>query len=419
MNNSEFFSEAEKYFPGGFSSPVKIFRPVGGNPVFFKKGMGAYLQDLEGNIFLDLQNYSNLLGYGSEVFSENTEGFFKNLFSENVELELQFAEKFTTLIPNTELIKFFPSESEACDKAIQLARSYTQRKKILKFSGCFHGDSVSLLKDSGASDFLGINLNSAGVPTEVSALTLVSEFNNIEDFEYLISKNKNEIAAVIIEPVAVNMGCVPAENSFLQSIRKICSEENILLIFDETKTGFRISVSGAQQVYQIPADLLVYGSTVTAGIPFGILGGKKEVMQKFSPLGDVFAEGYVGNSLPFFMGLKTLEALQTNPDFILQMNDQAEQIDFEIGKILNRKNIQHRINRKGSVLSLFFHATKVSNYKDADFSNTSLYNTFFHHCLKHGISLPPHALKAWFVPGSLKDSDITKILSCVENFEFS
>lgn len=419
MTNQEVFQQAQHYFPGGFSS--QSFRTVGGNPMFIKSAKGAFLTDIVNKNYLDLQQAGNLLGFAN---SEILDVIFKDLkngisTSTPTEKELELAKIIVENIPNIEKIKFFSSESEACLNAVKVARSFTKRNKILKFSGHYHGDSESLLKDSGAGNSLNRTLNSDGIPNSISDLTLVTKFNDIEELEDVFRVHSGEIAAVILEPVTSNMGCVLAETLFLKKVRELCNENQTLLIFDETKTGFRLAFGGAQEVFNIQADILVYGNNIGGGFSLAAIGSSEKIMNQLHPYGDVFVEGMIANSIAFSAGFSVLNYLKNKPDFYENLNRKAEKLDFGIGKILNEKNIEHRINRKGSMLSLFFHIHKVSDFQDAMDSNLFLYNNFFLFMLEKGVFLPPHSLKSWFVSDAVSDADIDKVLEIIQTFEYS
>ncbi len=394
------------------------FQTVGGNPPNFVSSEKGYLIDDSKKKYLDLYQF------GGSVLSDNSDQEFQNkvfdlqhLTSE--ELQFELSQKLLEVAPENHQIKFFSSESEVYNSTIKLARAFTNREKILKFSGAYHGDSDALLKDSGASNYLTENLNSKGIPKSVSELTLVSEFNNLEDFEYLTHKNADDLAAIIIEPVAANMGCIPAETLFLQKIREFCNQNKTLLIFDETKTGFRLTFGGAQEVYSCKADLVIYGNNLSNGFPMAALLADENMMRLFSPNGDVFFGNHFVDPMSLATAITNLNLIKQNPNFYQKLNRKAEFLDFEVGKLLNEKNIQHRINRKGSMLSLFFHVQKVSNYQEAADSNTSLFNTFFHFLLDSGIFLPPHALKSWWISPTISDRDMDLFLQTVKKFQFS
>ena len=421
MNNSQLFEESQKYFPGGVNSPSHSFYTVGGNPLFIKSAKGSYLTDSENKNYIDVHS-QGILGHQYPEIIEAIQQQLQNGFSLGTpsELQIELAETIIENIPNAEKIQFFSSESEACLNAIKLSRAFNGKSKILKFSGGYHGDSQSLLKDSGTGNSLSKSLDSKGIPKEISDLTLVSEFNNIEDLEDIFRFHSQEISAVIIEPVAANMGCIPAENLFLQKIRELCNENQTLLIFDETKTGFRLDFGGAQNVFTINADIIILGNIIGGNFPFGAVVSNEKIINQAAHYGDVFSEGLpIGNSLAFAAGIATLHFIKNNPDFYKNLNKKTEILDFEIGKILNSKNIAHRINRKGSMLSLFFHTHKVSNFQEALDSNVALYNNFFHFMLENGVFLPPNALKSWFVSDAMNDSEINKIIEIVGKFQYS
>lgn len=303
--------------------------------------------------------------------------------------------------------------------AIRLARGYTGRDKIIKFEGCYHGHSDSFLIQAGSGAATFGNPNSPGVTQGTAKDTLLAEYNNFEQVEELFRLNPGQIAAIIVEPIAGNMGCILPENHFLQNLRKICDENGAILILDEVMTGFRLAFGGAQEALGIKADLVTFGKVIGGGLPVGAFAGRNEIMNYLSPRGDVYQAGTLsGNPLAMRAGLKTLQLIQQDPDFYTKINKTAETLDFEMSKILNEKGIQHRINRKGSMMSLFFNATSVSNFSEVKNSNISLFNNFFHQLLDQGIYLPPSGYETWFVSAAIGDKEIDKTLEAVRNFQY-
>ncbi len=304
--------------------------------------------------------------------------------------------------------------------AIRLARGYTGREKIIKFEGCYHGHSDSFLIKAGSGAATFGNPNSPGVTSGTAKDTLLAKYNDIEQVEDLFRHNQGEIAAIIVEPVAGNMGCVLPENNFLQNLRKVCDENGALLIFDEVMTGFRLAFGGAQELYNVKADIVTYGKVIGGGMPVGAFAARNEIMNKLSPRGDVYQAGTLsGNPLAMRAGLTTLQLIKNNPNFYEKLNKTTETLDFEIGKILNEKGIAHKINRKGSMMSIFFHTNRVSNFEEAADSNHSLFNNFFHQLLAQGIYLPPSGYETWFISDAINDVEIDKTLEAVRNFDYS
>ncbi|HBR11182.1 MAG TPA: glutamate-1-semialdehyde-2,1-aminomutase [Chryseobacterium sp.] len=423
QRSSALFEEAYQYIPGGVNSPVRAFKSVGGVPVFMKSAKGAYLTDEDNRTYIDYINSWGpaILGHTHpevlEALKLQAEKGFS--FGTPTELETEIAKLIVENVPNIDQIRMVSSGTEACMSAIRLARGYTGRDKIIKFEGCYHGHSDSFLIQAGSGAATFGNPNSPGVTQGTAKDTLLAEYNNFEQVEELFRLNPGQIAAIIVEPIAGNMGCILPENHFLQNLRKICDENGAILILDEVMTGFRLAFGGAQEALGIKADLVTFGKVIGGGLPVGAFAGRNEIMNYLSPRGDVYQAGTLsGNPLAMRAGLKTLQLIQQDPDFYTKINKTAETLDFEMSKILNEKGIQHRINRKGSMMSLFFNATSVSNFSEVKNSNISLFNNFFHQLLDQGIYLPPSGYETWFVSAAIGDKEIDKTLEAVRNFQY-
>ncbi|MFT3920807.1 glutamate-1-semialdehyde 2,1-aminomutase [Cloacibacterium sp.] len=424
QRSSALFEEAYKYIPGGVNSPVRAFKSVGGVPIFMKSAKGAYLTDADDRTYVDYINSWGpaILGHTHpevlEAVKLQAEKGFS--FGAPTELETEIAKFIIENVPNIDQIRMVSSGTEACMSAIRLARGYTNREKTIKFEGCYHGHSDSFLIKAGSGAATFGNPNSPGVTSGTAKDTLLAKYNDIEQVEDLFRHNQGEIAAIIVEPVAGNMGCVLPENNFLQNLRKICDENGALLIFDEVMTGFRLGFGGAQELFNIKADIVTYGKVIGGGMPVGAFAARNEIMNKLSPRGDVYQAGTLsGNPLAMRAGLTTLQLIKNNPDFYEKLNKTTETLDFEIGKILNSKGIAHKINRKGSMMSVFFHTNRVSNFEEAADSNHSLFNNFFHQLLAQGIYLPPSGYETWFISDAINDAEIDKTLEAVRNFDYS
>jgi glutamate-1-semialdehyde 2,1-aminomutase len=301
--------------------------------------------------------------------------------------------------------------------AVRLARGFTGRDKIVKFEGCYHGHSDSFLIKAGSGAATFGNPNSPGVTAGTAKDTLLARYNDFEQVEELFKKNPNEIAAIIIEPIAGNMGCVLPENDFLQKLRILCDENGALLIFDEVMTGFRLAFGGAQELFNVKADLVTYGKVIGGGLPVGAFAGRNEIMDHLAPKGGVYQAGTLsGNPLAMRAGLKTLQIIKNNPEFFTGLTETTEVLDIEIGKILTEKGIQHKINRQGSMMSVFFDVEVVSNFDDAQKANHSKFNKFFHHMLENGIYLPPSGYETYFISDAIKDAEINLTLDAVRTF---
>ena len=424
QRSSALFEEAYKYIPGGVNSPVRAFKSVGGVPIFMKSAKGAYLTDADDRTYVDYINSWGpaIVGHAHDEVVEAVKlqaekGFS---FGAPTELETEIAKFIIENVPNIDQIRMVSSGTEACMSAIRLARGYTGREKIIKFEGCYHGHSDSFLIKAGSGAATFGNPNSPGVTSGTAKDTLLAKYNDIEQVEDLFRHNQGEIAAIIVEPVAGNMGCVLPENNFLQNLRKVCDENGALLIFDEVMTGFRLAFGGAQELYNVKADIVTYGKVIGGGMPVGAFAARNEIMNKLSPRGDVYQAGTLsGNPLAMRAGLTTLQLIKNNPNFYEKLNKTTETLDFEIGKILNEKGIAHKINRKGSMMSVFFHTNRVSNFEEAADSNHSLFNNFFHQLLAQGIYLPPSGYETWFISDAINDVEIDKTLEAVRNFDYS
>lgn len=424
QRSSALFAEAQNYIPGGVNSPVRAFKSVGGTPIFMKAAKGAYLTDVDDHVYVDYINSWGpaILGHTHPEVLEAVQKQAEKGFSYGTptELETEIAKFIVEHVPNIDQIRMVSSGTEACMSAIRLARGYTGRDKIIKFEGCYHGHSDSFLIQAGSGAATFGNPNSPGVTKGTANDTLLARYNDFEQIQDLFRYHEGAIAAIIIEPVAGNMGCVLPENNFLENLRKICDEYGTLLIFDEVMTGFRLAFGGAQELYHVKADIVCYGKVIGGGMPVGAFAGRNEIMDHLAPKGAVYQAGTLsGNPLAMRAGLETLKIIKNQEDFYEKINKTTETLDFEIGKILNRKNIAHRINRKGSMMSVFFHIGSVANFGEAAHANHSLFNNFFHQMLKNGIYLPPSGYETWFISSAIQDSEIDKTLEAVAKFQYS
>lgn len=419
------FDEAQRYIPGGVNSPVRAFRSVGGVPVFMKSARGAYLTDADGREYVDYINSWGpaILGHTHpevlEAVQKQAEHGFS--FGTPTELETEIAKFIVGLVPNIDQIRMVSSGTEACMSAIRLARGYTGRDKFIKFEGCYHGHSDSFLIKAGSGAATFGNPSSPGVTKATAQDTLLARYNDIDQVGDLFCHNEGQIAAVIIEPVAGNMGCVLPENDFLKKLRTVCDANGALLIFDEVMTGFRLAMGGAQEAYGVAADIVCFGKVIGGGMPVGGFAAREEIMRHLAPWGGVYQAGTLsGNPLAMRAGLTTLQIIEREKDdFYRRINKTTETLDFEIGKILNEKGIEHRINRKGSMMSVFFHINSVSNFDQAAHANHALFNNFFHKLLANGIYLPPSGYETWFISDAIKEEEIDKTLEAVRKFEYA
>ncbi len=421
QRSSALFEEAKKYIPGGVNSPVRAFKSVGGVPIFMKSAKGAYLTDADDRTYIDYINSWGpaILGHTHPEVLEAVQKQAEKGFSYGTptELETEIASLIVKNVPNIDQIRMVSSGTEACMSAIRLARGYTEREKIIKFEGCYHGHSDSFLIEAGSGAATFGNPNSPGVTRGTAKDTLLVGYNDLEKVKFIFEQNKNEIAGVIIEPIAGNMGCVLPENNFLQELRKLCDENGTLLILDEVMTGFRQAFGGAQERLGVKADLVTYGKVIGGGMPVGAFAGRNEIMDCLAPKGSVYQAGTLsGNPLAMRAGLTTLQIIQRDVDFYKNIDKTTETLSQEIEKIFAEKGLQNVINRKGSMMSIFFGVEKVSNFEDAKKANHKQFNEFFHYLLSNGIYLPPSGYETWFISSAIKQTEIDKTLEVIRNW---
>ncbi len=415
------FERATRSIPGGVNSPVRAFKSVGGTPLFMKSAKGAYLFDEDGNQYIDYINSWGpmILGHAYEpvVQAIREKVLDSTSFGTPTELETEMAELIKSMVPNVDLIRMVSSGTEACMSAVRLARGYTGKNKIIKFEGCYHGHADCFLVKAG-SGVATLNIQTVpGVTAGVSNDTLIAPYNNLKSVQKLIEENKGEIAAIIIEPVAGNMGCILPQPGFLEGLRRLCDEENIVFIFDEVMTGFRLAAGGAQEKLKVNADLVTYGKVIGGGLPVGAFGGKKEIMEHISPLGNVYQAGTLsGNPIAMIAGFTMLSELKNKPGIYTELDEKGLMLENGMHEILENKKIAHRINRIGSMISLHFCDHEVVDFETVFKADIQLFNRFFHHMLNNGIYLPPSAYESWFLSNALTKNDLTQTLSAIDNF---
>ncbi|MDR0792977.1 MAG: glutamate-1-semialdehyde 2,1-aminomutase [Chitinophagaceae bacterium] len=413
------FERAQQSIPGGVNSPVRAFKSVGGTPVFISHAKGAYLYDADGNQYIDFINSWGpmILGHAHEPVVKAIQKKVEQStsFGAPTELEIEIAELIKTMAPNIDLVRMVNSGTEACMSAIRLARGYTGKNKFIKFEGCYHGHADAFLVKAG-SGLATFNIQTVpGVTAATANDTLVCAFNDLDAVKKLVAENKGEIAAVITEPVVGNMGCVPPVAGFLEGLRKICDEENILLIFDEVMTGFRLAAGGAQEKFTINADIVTYGKVIGAGMPVGAFGGKKEIMEYIAPVGKVYQAGTLsGNPLSMIAGYTLLKELNNNPAIYDMLEQKAAYLQTGLQQVLNEAKIPFGINRSGSMMSIFFTEKRVKNFDDAASSDISFFNKFFHAMLRRGVYLPPSAYETWFISNALSQADLDKTIEAAK-----
>lgn len=421
-NSQSLFSRAQQSIPGGVNSPVRAFKSVGGTPLFISKAKGAYLYDADDNQYIDY-----IASWGPLILGHAYEPVIKAIqekvldgtsFGAPTELEIQMAELIKSMTPNVDLIRMVSSGTEACMSAIRLARGYTGKNKFIKFEGCYHGHADAfLIKAGSGAATLGIQ-HVPGIPAAVADDTLTAPYNDLKAVEQLIEQNKNEIAAIIIEPVAGNMGCILPQPGFLEGLRSLCTRENIVLIFDEVMTGFRLAAGGAQQALNIDADLVTYGKVIGAGLPVGAFGGKRKIMECIAPLGKVYQAGTLsGNPVAMIAGYTLLNELKNNPSIYTELNEKTVLLKKRMLEVFENNKIPVQINQLGSMISVHFTKEPVVDFASSARCEQDRFSLFFHHMLQAGIYLPPSAFESWFLNNALSAGDINKTVEAVASFK--
>ena len=408
------YKKAKKVIPGGVNSPVRAFRNVGSNPIFFKKGKGSKMYDIDGNKYIDCVGSWGplILGHTDKSTLNSIINSAKNgtTFGAPTEIETKMAEKIIEMVPSIDKVRMVSSGTEATMSAIRLARGYTKKSLIIKFSGNYHGHFDSFLIKAGSGAMTLGKPDSEGVTKNIAKDTLVAEYNNIKSVKKLFMKNKDKIAGVIIEPIAGNMGLVAPKENFLNELRDLCSENDSLLIFDEVMTGFRVSKGGAQELYNIMPDITTLGKIIGGGLPAGAYGGKSKIMDFVAPDGPVYQAGTLsGNPLAMSAGLSVLE--QLNDNLYRRLERISSKIENGINDNIKKLGFNANIARVGSMMTLFFtEKNYVRNFKDANQCDTNLYAKYFNHMLKMGIYLPPSQYECLFLSNKIGDTDIKKII---------
>ncbi|MBI5662982.1 MAG: glutamate-1-semialdehyde 2,1-aminomutase [Ignavibacterium album] len=413
--SKQLFEEAKKFIPGGVNSPVRAFKSVGGDPIFIERGSGSKFYDVDGNEYIDY-----IGSWGPHLFGHNppfikqalAEAFERGTsFGAPTELEVKMAQLITELVPSVEMVRMVNSGTEATMSAIRAARGYTNKEKFIKFEGCYHGHADYFLIKAGSGALtLGVP-TSPGVTQGNAADTLLADYNDIESVKKLVYANKNNVAAIIIEPIAGNMGVVKADESFLVELRNLCNEENIVLIFDEVMTGFRVAAGGAQEILGIKPDLTTFGKIIGGGLPVGAFGGKKEIMQMVAPAGPVYQAGTLsGNPLAMAAGYAALSYIKEHPEIYVQLEKSSMYLENGFKENLKAIGKNYAMNRVGSMMCMFFTEEPVNDFKSAVKSDTTLYGKYFHEMLKRGIYLAPAQFEALFVSTAHTKEDLDKTI---------
>jgi len=419
INSQQLFERAQQSIPGGVNSPVRAFKSVGGTPLFISKAKGAYLYDADGNRYIDyIASWGPMIlghAYGPVVEAIQQQAVYSTSYGAPTELEIKMAELIISMAPNVDLIRMVSSGTEACMSAIRVARGYTGRNKIIKFEGCYHGHADSFLVKAG-SGVATLNIQTVpGVTAGTANDTLTCAYNDLAAVEKLVQENKGEVAAIIVEPVAGNMGCIVPQPGFLEGIRKICDAEGIIFIFDEVMNGFRLALGGAQEKLGIEADLVTYGKVIGAGMPVGAFGGKKHIMQVVAPLGNVYQAGTLsGNPIAMIAGYTLLSILKEQPGLLKELDEKTAYLKEGLDKVLAASGTPYVINHLGSMLSLHFSEQPVTDFASAAAANNELFKKYFHAMLKRGVYLPPSAFESWFLNNALSKEDLDETIKATE-----
>ena len=417
--SSQLFAAAQKHIPGGVNSPVRAFKGVGGDPVFFNHAKGSYVYDEDNNQYIDYVGSWGpmIIGHAHDDVLKSVQATMQNglSFGAPTEIETQMADKVCELVPSMDMVRMVSSGTEATMSALRLARGYTGRDKIVKFEGCYHGHSDSLLVKAGSGALtLGVP-TSPGVPASLAELTITLSYNNIEEVKKTFAEIGEQIACIIVEPVAGNMNCIPPVPGFLEGLREVCDEYGSVLILDEVMTGFRVSLGGAQSFYNIKPDLTTLGKVIGGGMPVGAFGGKREIMEHIAPLGPVYQAGTLsGNPVAMAAGLATLNIIE-QPGFYEALSRKTETLVKGLEERAAKTNIPLTTNQAGAMFGFFFTAEKnISTFEQVSACDAERFKKFYHGMLQQGVYLAPSSYETGFVSSAHSDEDITKTLDAAE-----
>ncbi|MDO6519504.1 glutamate-1-semialdehyde 2,1-aminomutase [Zobellia uliginosa] len=422
QRSSALFAEAQKYIPGGVNSPVRAFKAVGGDPIFVKRAKGAYLYDEDDNRLIDyIASWGPLiLGHAHEpvinaVIEKAKQG---TSFGMPTEIETKLAQLAVSMVPNIDKIRFVNSGTEACMSAVRLARGYTGKDKIIKFAGCYHGHSDSFLIQAGSGAVTFGSPNSPGVTQGTAKDTLLAKYNDLESVRALVEANKGEIATIIIEPIAGNMGCIVPSDEFIKGLRELCTQEGILLLFDEVMTGFRLGKGGAQEALGIDADIVCFGKVIGGGLPVGAFAAKAEIMAHLAPEGPVYQAGTLsGNPLAMAAGLAMLTELDGHPEVFESLAKKTAYLHEGLDTVLKDKGVPYQINRFGSMISVHFTEEPVIDFDSSAKGNNETFKKYFHGMLQNGVYLPPSAFESYFLNDALSYADIDETVEALKKVE--
>ena len=418
QRSSQLFKAASDVIPGGVNSPVRAFKAVGGTPIFVNKAKGAYLYDADGNRLIDYINSWGpmVLGhaYPPVINAVVEKAKLGTSFGMPTEIETKIAELAVSMVPNIDQIRFVNSGTEACMSAVRLARGFSGKEKIIKFAGCYHGHSDSFLIQAGSGAVTFGSPNSPGVTEGTAKDTLLAPYNNLEAVATIFEANPSEIACIIVEPVAGNMGCIPPHPGFLEGLRTLCDEHGAVLIFDEVMTGFRLARGGVQELYGVNADIVCFGKVIGGGLPVGAFAARHEIMSHLAPLGPVYQAGTLsGNPLAMAAGYAMLQALESDNEVFGRLAQKTEYLHKGIADTLSAHNITHTINRVGSMISVHFSENSVVDFQTASEGNNERFKTFFHGLLNAGIYIAPSAFETWFITDALTYEDLDETIAAI------
>ena len=413
--STELFQEAQQHMPGGVNSPVRAFKSVGRDPLFISRAKGSKIYDADGNEYIDYIGSWGpmILGHADQrvIAAIKAAAEDSTSFGASSEKEIELAKLVKKFVPSVEVVRMVNSGTEATMSAMRLARGFTGRDKIIKFEGCYHGHGDSFLSKAGSGvATLGLP-DSPGVTRSTAKDTLNARYNDIESVGKLIEENRGEIAAVFIEPVAGNMGCVPADADFLAAVRNLCSAEGIVLIFDEVMSGFRVAKGGAQELYGISPDLTTFGKVIGGGLPVGAYGGRRDIMQMIAPAGPVYQAGTLsGNPLAMTAGIETLRIIDEDSDFYNRLEEKCDYLERGIRDAMGELGTSYTLNRVGSMFTLFFTESAVTDFDSAKTSDTAKFSSYFSQMLDQGVYLPPSQFEACFVSISHSKDDLDRTI---------
>ncbi len=419
--SAKLFERAKKVIPGGVNSPVRAYGSVGMSPRFIRSASGALIQDADGSQYIDFIGSWGpmILGHGHERVVDAVEKAAREgmSFGAATEREVEMAELICSLVPSIEMVRMVNSGTEAVMSAVRAARGFTGRSKIIKFTGCYHGHSDALLVQAGSGVMTQGIPDSAGVPEGCTKDTLSAVYNDLESVRALMEANAGEVAAVIVEPVAANMGTVLPAESFLQGLRTLCDDNGALLIFDEVITGFRLQIDGAQGYYGVRPDLTTFGKIIGGGMPVGAYGGRREIMECVAPAGPVYQAGTLsGNPVAMAAGLAQLQTLSEDPQLYTQLNEKGDRFFSSIEAVIRESGAKYVVNHIGSLGSIFFTEQPVTDYASAKTSDTQAFAAYFRHMINHGLFIAPSQFEALFLSCAHTEEQLGYMLETLREY---